>query len=249
MQAFGFYSPLLMVMFACCLPSAFGQEQSSSRGPNKSAEPKGLTKYLSRRIASPMGYQHMDWLSRPERIQEENPQQMLDQLGLKDGVIVCDLGSGDGYHSLQIAPKVGPSGKVIAVDIQPQMLQELSRRMIAQDISNIDTILGDLWDPKLEPESIDLVLMVDVYHEFSHPIQMLAALRKALKPKGLIALVEFRAEDPTVLIRPEHKMSKVQILKEYKANGFKVANEYDKLPWQHLMFMERDQDWIDKADK
>ena len=219
---------------------ATAQEKQDADKPSKAGEPRGLTKYMGRRIASPMGYQHMDWLSRPERIQEENPQEMLDQLKLKDGMVVCDLGSGDGYHTLQMAPKVGPTGKVIAVDIQPQMLQELSRRMAANKIENIDTILGDLWDPKLQPESIDLVLMVDVYHEFSHPVQMLSAIRKALKPTGRIALVEFRAEDPTVLIRPEHKMSKVQILKEYKDNGFRVASEYDKLPWQHLMFMEKD---------
>jgi ubiquinone/menaquinone biosynthesis C-methylase UbiE len=219
---------------------ATAQEKQDADKPSKAGEPRGLTKYMGRRIASPMGYQHMDWLSRPERIQEENPQEMLDQLKLKDGMVVCDLGSGDGYHTLQMAPKVGPTGKVVAVDIQPQMLQELSRRMAANKIGNIDTILGDLWDPKLQAESIDLVLMVDVYHEFSHPVQMLSAIRKALKPNGRIALVEFRAEDPTVLIRPEHKMSKVQILKEYQANGFRVASEYDKLPWQHLMFMEKD---------
>ena len=231
---------LMIALVAVSGTEVLGQEKPTAP-PSKAAEPRGLTKYMGRRIASPMGYQHMDWLSRPERIQEENPQQMLDQLNLKDGMVVCDLGSGDGYHTLQMAPKIGPTGKVIAVDIQPQMLQELSRRMVANKIENIETILGDLWDPKLAPESVDLVLMVDVYHEFSHPVQMLEAIRKALKPNGLIALVEFRAEDPTVLIRPEHKMSKVQILKEYTANGFKVAREYEKLPWQHLMFMQKDE--------
>jgi ubiquinone/menaquinone biosynthesis C-methylase UbiE len=138
---------------------------------------------------------------------------------------------------------------VIAVDIQPQMLQELSRRMIENNIPNIDTILGDLWDPKLAEASVDLVLMVDVYHEFSHPVQMLDAIRRALKPNGLVALVEFRAEDPTVLIRPEHKMPKAQIYKEYLANGFKVAREYDKLPWQHLIFLERDEEWSPKSER
>ncbi len=241
-QAFAFrVLGLILLVAGWALGStATAQEKQDADKSSKVGEPRGLTKYMGRRIASPMGYQHMDWLSRPERIQEENPQEMLDQLKLKDGMVVCDLGSGDGYHTLQMAPKVGPTGKVVAVDIQPQMLQELSRRMAASKIGNIDTILGDLWDPKLQEESIDLVLMVDVYHEFSHPVQMLSAIRKALKPTGRIALVEFRAEDPTVLIRPEHKMSKVQILKEYKENGFRVASEYDKLPWQHLMFMEKD---------
>ena len=223
-----------------------GQEKSTKENKPIVEAPQGVTKYLGRRVAQPMGYTHMNWLSRPERIKEENPQEMLEQLNLKDGMVVCDLGAGDGYHTLQMAPRVFPNGKVIAVDIQPEMLQELSRKLAEKKIENVDTILGELWDPKLPDHSVDLVLMVDVYHEFSHPVQMLAALRKAMKPDGLIALVEFRLEDPTVLIRPEHKMTKAQILKEYKANGFKVAREYDRLPWQHLMFMQPDATWTDK---
>ena len=223
-----------------------GQEKSTKENKPIIEAPQGVTKYLGRRVAQPMGYTHMNWLSRPERIKEENPQEMLEQLNLKDGMVVCDLGAGDGYHTLQMAPRVFPNGKVIAVDIQPEMLQELSRKLAEKKIENVDTILGELWDPKLPDHSVDLVLMVDVYHEFSHPVQMLAALRKAMKPDGLIALVEFRLEDPTVLIRPEHKMTKAQILKEYKANGFKVAREYDRLPWQHLMFMQPDDTWTDK---
>ena len=222
---------------------ATGQERQTVDSKAKADEPKGLTKYLGRRVAQPMGYMHMNWLSRPERIQEENPQEMLDQLNLRDGLVVCDLGAGDGYHTLQIAPRVSPSGKVMAVDIQPQMLQELSRKLAEKKLENVETVLGELWDPKLPEKSVDLVLMVDVYHEFSHPVQMLAALRKAMKPNGLIALVEFRAEDPTVLIRAEHKMTKAQILKEYSANGFKLAKEYERLPWQHLMFMQVDEAW------
>jgi len=224
----------------------WAQEKATKESKPKAEAPEGVTKYLGRRVAPAMGYTHMNWLSRPERIQEENPQEMLEQLKLKDGMVVCDLGAGDGYHTLQMAPRVGPSGKVIAVDIQPEMLQELSRKLAEKKFENVETVLGELWDPKLPENTVDLVLMVDVYHEFSHPVQMLAALRKALKPDGLIALVEFRLEDPTVLIRPEHKMTKVQILKEYKANGFKLAKEYDRLPWQHLMFMQPDPNWTDK---
>lgn len=247
------FFPIVLTAMLCSIAKA--QEQSKLDAPKldttkgertKGEEPKGVTKYLGRRVAQPMGYMHMNWLSRPERIQEENPQEMLDQLNLKPGLVVCDLGAGDGYHTLQIAPRVGPNGKVIAVDIQPQMLQELSRRLADKKLENVETILGELWDPKLPENSVDLVLMVDVYHEFSHPTQMLAALRKSLAPNGLIALVEFRAEDPTVLIRAEHKMTKAQILKEYKANGFKLAKEYDRLPWQHLMFMQRDDAWTEK---
>jgi ubiquinone/menaquinone biosynthesis C-methylase UbiE len=226
-------------------PSLQAQEPRAD-AQSKRDEPKGLTKYLGRRIAQPMSYMHMNWLNRPERLKEENPQEMLEQLGLKDGLVVCDLGAGDGYHTLQMAPRVGPKGKVIAVDIQPEMLQELSRKLAEKKYDNVETVLGEIWDPKLPENAVDLVLMVDVYHEFSHPVQMLAALRKALKPDGLIALVEFRAEDPTVAIKPEHKMTKVQILKEYKANGFKLAKEYERLPWQHLMFLQRDPNWVDK---
>ncbi len=244
------FAAAVLVWFVCQFSTQtqplHGQDRLQAESKNKLEEPKALTKYLGRRVAQPMGYMHMNWLSRPERIQEENPKEMLEQLKLRDGLVVCDMGSGDGYHTLQMAPRVGPTGKIIAVDIQPQMLQELSRKLAEKKLENVETVLGELWDPKLPEHAVDLVLMVDVYHEFSHPVQMLAALRKALKPDGLIALVEFRAEDPTVLIRAEHKMTKAQILKEYKANGFKVAKEYDRLPWQHLMFMQPDESWIDK---
>ena len=129
---------------------------------------------------------------------------------------------------------------MLAVDIQPEMLQELSRRCERLEIKNVDMILGLPHDPKLPEGQVDLILMVDVYHEFSNPVEMLEAMRRSLKPNGRIALVEFRAEDPTVPIKPEHKMTKKQILKEYKANGFKLVSQYDRLPWQHLMFLGPD---------
>jgi ubiquinone/menaquinone biosynthesis C-methylase UbiE len=244
-----FYALMIAALSTSIAHSQERSPDTPTQARKRQAAPRGLTKYLGRRIASPMGFEHMNWLNRAERIQEENPQEMLEQLDLKEGMVVCDMGSGDGYHTLQMAPRVGPTGKVIAVDIQPEMLQALSRRLATQGVDNVDVILGDLWDPKLEENSIDLLLMVDVYHEFSHPIEMLAAIRRSLKPDGKIALVEFRAEDPTVLIRPEHKMPKAQIYKEYTANGFKVAREYDKLPWQHLIFMERDEEWKGGSDK
>ncbi len=231
---------ILIVIFLNLLPQVSAQEtketNSSKPGSKEKSPPRGLTTYMGRRIALPMSYHGIPWLNRPERVDEEKPNEMLEQLKLKNGMTVCDMGSGDGYYTFKMAKLVGPDGKVIAVDIQPEMLQALSRNMEETEIRNIDTILGDLWDPKLEENSLDLVLMVDVYHEFSHPVHMLAAIRKALKPDGLIALVEFRAEDPTVPIRPEHKMTKAQAIKEYKANGFKLVREYDKLPQQHLMF-------------
>ncbi|MCY3006490.1 MAG: class I SAM-dependent methyltransferase [Planctomycetota bacterium] len=200
-------------------------------------EPKPLTKYLGRRIAIPMSYHGIPWLNRPERIQEENPEEMLEQLEVQAGMTVCDMGCGDGYYTMELAKRVGPTGKVIAVDIQPEMLQELSRRCERNNLKNVDMVLGLPHDPKLPPGKVDLILMVDVYHEFSNPVEMLTAMRESLKPNGRIALVEFRGEDPQVPIKPEHKMTKKQILKEYEANKMGLVKEYDRLPWQHLMFL------------
>lgn len=202
--------------------------------------PEPLTKYLGRRIALPMSYHGIPWLNRPERLQEENPEEMLTQLGVKEGMTVCDMGCGDGYYTLELAKRVGPKGKVYAVDIQPEMLQELSRRCERFDLKNVDMVLGVPHDPKLPDGEVDLILMVDVYHEFSNPVEMLSAMRRSLKPDGRIALVEFRGEDPQVPIKAEHKMTKKQILKEYQANRFRLVEQYDRLPWQHLMFLSPD---------
>jgi ubiquinone/menaquinone biosynthesis C-methylase UbiE len=202
--------------------------------------PEAKPKYMGRRIAPAMGYTHAGWLIRSERQQEEDTQQALDNLQLKAGMTVCDMGCGNGYYSLEIAKRVAPSGKVLAVDIQQEMLHLLHLRAEEAQIENIQTVLGSVVDPQLPTATVDLVLMVDVYHEFSHPQQMLAAIRKSLVPQGRIALVEFREEDPRVPILPLHKMSKRQILREFKANGFKLVEEYDQLPWQHLMFFQKD---------
>jgi ubiquinone/menaquinone biosynthesis C-methylase UbiE len=164
---------------------------------------------------------------------------MLPELRLKPGMVVCDLGSGNGYHSLLMAKMIEPGGKVIAVDIQQEMLDQLKERAQRTKIGNIETVRGEVHDPHLPADSCDLILLVDVYHEFSHPEHMLKAMRRALKPNGVVALVEFRGEDPAVPIKPEHKMTKAQILKEWLPNGFKVAREFDDLPWQHLMFFKR----------
>jgi ubiquinone/menaquinone biosynthesis C-methylase UbiE len=216
---------------------------------------------LGRRIALPMSYHGIPWLNRPERIQEENPEEMLAQLGIKPGMVVCDMGCGDGYYTIELAKRVGPAGKVYAVDIQPEMLQELSRRCEQNDLKNVDMVLGLPHDPKLPgpleqpsaPEetegTLDLILMVDVYHEFSNPVEMLSAMRRSLKKDGVIALVEFRGEDPQVPIKPEHKMTKKQILKEYEANGFRLVKQYDRLPWQHLMFLGPDGNTRDGSAK
>lgn len=213
--------------------------QPKAQGSSSEKIPPARATYLGRRIAQTMSYHGASWLIRGEREQEERPSQVLPQLGLKSGMTVCDMGCGNGFYALEMAKVVTP-GKVLAVDIQQEMLHLLKLRADEAEIDNIRLLLGTVVDPQLPPASVDLVLMVDVYHEFSHPQQMLAAIRKSLKPGGVIALLEFREEDPKVPIKPEHKMSKRQILKEYSANGFRLAKQYDDLPWQHLMFFESD---------
>lgn len=209
--------------------------------------PPARTKYLGRNIAQTMSFHGAPWLVRDNREEEERPSEVLKQLELKPGMVVCDLGCGNGFYTLLMAPQVAPGGKVLAVDIQQEMLHLLELRSEAQGIDNVEPVLGTLVDPKLPAGEVDLVLLVDVYHEFSHPEQMLSALRSSLSPSGLIALLEYREEDPNVPIKPLHKMSKRQIMKEYRANGFRLAKQYDGLPWQHLMFFEADPDWSPRA--
>jgi ubiquinone/menaquinone biosynthesis C-methylase UbiE len=180
-----------------------------------------------------------EWLVRDSREREERCSLMLANLDARLGMTICDMGCGNGFYSIPLAKIVGPTGKILAVDIQPEMLEMLDDRAEAEGIANIVPVLGTVVDPKLPAGEVDLILCVDVYHEFSHPEQMLAAMRQALAPDGLLVLVEFRAEDPEVPIKPEHKMSKEQIMKELVPNGFKLVKEYEQLPWQHMMFFGR----------
>lgn len=205
------------------------------------AAPEPRTEYKGRLIAETMHYEGASWLIRDEREREERCSMLLANLGLKPGQVVCDMGCGNGFHTLQIAEMIGENGRVIAVDVQPEMLALLRNRMEDKGLRNITPVLGSYHDPCLPDASCDLILLVDVYHEFSYPELMLAAMRKALKPEGRIALVEFRLEDPDVPIKKLHKMSKKQILKEYLPNRFRLADEFDALPWQHLMFFEKDE--------
>ena len=196
--------------------------------------------YKGRRIAQTMSFHGAPWLIRETRDPEENPRKLLKALDVKPGQTVCDLGCGNGFYTLQFAELVGEQGRVLAVDIQPEMLALLKQRAQEAGLNNIEPILGIPGDPRLPKGEVDLILLVDVYHEFSYPEQMLRAMRESLKPSGLIALAEFRMEDPTVPIKLLHKMSKEQILKEFSPNGLKLVKEYDKLPWQHLMFFGPD---------
>lgn len=205
--------------------------------------PPARTHYLGRRIAQTMSFHGANWLTRDSRDAEERPREALRALQLKPGMTVCDMGCGNGFWTLLLARSVGEKGTVLAVDIQPEMLTKLKLRCEESEVENVNPILGGIADPNLPDGKVDLLLMVDVYHEFSHPELMLRNIRKSLSEDGVIALLEYREEDRNVPIKPLHKMSKRQIIKEYKANGFKVVRQYNELPWQHLMFFGRDPDW------
>jgi ubiquinone/menaquinone biosynthesis C-methylase UbiE len=215
---------------------------------NKKAPP-GLRFYMFREIAQTMHYSGASWLVRQTRESEEHCSLVLANLGLKPGMTVCDMGCGNGYYTLDIAKAIGKEGTVYGVDIQPQMLRMLRTRAKKSKLDNIKPTLGTLIDPKLPADSCDLILCVDVYHEFSHPEHMLAAMRKALKKDGLLLLLEFRAEDLSVPIKPEHKMTRDQVFKEMAANGFKFTKEFDKLPWQHMLFFSKDEKFDETARK
>lgn len=221
--------------------SAVCQTTDTVAGAAPPKLPRPLKRFKGRQIADTMSYHGAPWLTRPERPQEENTAKLLEALKVKPGQTVCDMGCGNGYYTLELAKLVGPEGKVLAVDIQPEMLHLLSERAKQAGIEHIELIENTPIDPKLPEGSLDLILLVDVYHEFAYPVHMLRAMRRALKPDGRIALVEFRAEDPLVPIKPLHKMTKKQILKEYEPAGFKVVEEFDELPWQHLLFLARDE--------
>lgn len=231
-----FLRPKLTAIFAIAVIFAVLGDVSYAEDPF----PRPLREYYGRRIATTMHFLGAPWLVRKSRQREEDCETMLAALNVKPGQTVCDMGCGNGFYTLPLAKLVGGDGRVIAVDIQREMLGLLKDRAAAEKVDNIEYVLGTVVDPKLEPNSVDLVLMVDVYHEFSRPEEMLRAIRASLKPGGRVALVEFRAEDPKVPIKKLHKMSKAQILKEYEPNGFKLVEEFDKLPRQHLMFFERD---------
>jgi ubiquinone/menaquinone biosynthesis C-methylase UbiE len=205
--------------------------------------PPALRRYKGREIAQTMSYHGAPWLLRDNREQQERCSLMLANLGVKRGMTVCDVGCGNGFYTLQLAKMVGEDGWVYGVDIQPEMLQMLNQRVYKAKVKNITPVLGTLINPHLPKGKIDLILLVDVYHEFSHPEHMLRAMREALSPEGRIALLEYRAEDPDVPIKRLHKMSKEQIMKEYPANGLKLVGEFDKLPWQHMMFFARDEEF------
>ncbi len=199
--------------------------------------------YLGREIAPVMGYQAAGWLDRPEREKEEDPAKLLAALDLKPGMVVADVGAGTGYHSFRMAKVVGDTGRVLAVDVQPEMLKLVAARAKRDKVANVQAVKGEEADPKLPAGGVDLVLMVDVYHEFGRPYEMGDKLVAALKPGGRLAFVEYRAEDPTVPIKAVHKMSERQVIREMaEFPAVRHTRTVATLPWQHVILFT-------KADK
>jgi SAM-dependent methyltransferase len=188
-----------------------------------------------RHIANVMGFRGADWLERPERESEENVEGALDAIELKPGMTVAEVGAGTGYVSLRMAKRVGPSGKVYANDLQPEMLGLLRNNAAKGGITNVETVLGSETDPKLPAGQMDLIILVDVYHEFSQPQKMLQGIRRALKPDGRLVQLEYRKEDPNVPILPDHKMSVAEAKTEVEAEGFKLGPVIEALPRQHIL--------------
>jgi predicted methyltransferase len=240
MKKYATHSWLLHIFtFAICVAasSAFA-DATQYQKTRPSADGIGKS-YMGREIAGIMGWQAASWLERPERVQEERPDLLLAELNLKPGMVVADIGAGSGYHSRRMADVVGKTGKVYAVDVQPQMVQMLSALSREDRYSNIKPILSTVDDVKLAPASVDLAIMVDVYHELEFPFEVMRSIVKALKPGGRVVFVEYRAEDPNVPIKALHKMSEAQIKREAAANALEWERTSSILPWQHVVFFRK----------
>ncbi len=221
-------------------PRAKTASQSSRYETRKDHDPDGIGKfYMGREIAQVMGHQAAEWLDRPEREKEEEPNKLLDALKLNKGDVVADIGAGSGYLTFRLAEHVGPKGKVLAVDIQPEMLALIRERMKARKLTNVEPLQGTETDPKLPAEAVDLILMVDVYHEFSYPYEMTEAMIKSLKPGGRLVFVEYRLEDPKVLIKLVHKMTEKQVRKEMEPHPLTWVKTLDILPAQHIIVFKK----------
>jgi ubiquinone/menaquinone biosynthesis C-methylase UbiE len=206
----------------------------------KEHDPHGIGKfYMGREIAQVMGYQGASWLERPEREREEQVSKLMPSLEVKPGDVVADFGAGSGFHTMKLSKLVGEKGKVYAVDIQPEMLDIIGKRVRKEKITNVVLVHNTEKDAKLAAGKIDMILMVDVYHELSYPYEVALELVKALKPGGRLIFVEFRLEDKNVPILDVHRMSIKQVMKEMAPHALKHAKTLNHLPWQHVIIFEK----------
>jgi len=210
-------------------PFAYGTRKASRDGSGKI--------YMGREISLVMGHEGIHWLERTNREGEEAPSKAVKGLELKPDAVVADIGSGSGYYTFRIAPMV-PQGKVIGVDIQPEMVAFLGEKATDLNVTNVESHLGKIDSVQLPAGSVDAVILVDAYHEFSHPNEMMQSIVDALKPSGRVYLLEYRAEDPAVPIKPLHKMTEAQAIAEMEAVGLHHLRTDEFLPWQHFMVFE-----------
>ncbi|WP_281540241.1 class I SAM-dependent methyltransferase [Maribacter aestuarii] len=230
---------LLSLLFVC---SCEGQKKNESDAyVYKSGDFNGIGKwYMGREIAHVMGFQGMDWLERPEREAEENTSILLKNMGINPTDVIADIGAGSGYHVFKMAP-LAPEGMIYAVDIQDEMLQALQQKKEARNMENITLIKGSEKSINLPKNTVDKVLLVDVYHEFNYPVEMISSIKNALRPNGKLFLIEYRGEDRSVPIKELHKMTEAQAVKEMKAAGLTLERNYSNLPWQHCMVFIKEQ--------
>ena len=236
-----FLFPILILIFVLTLFQCKGQTTNSEDSYEfKSGSFDGIGKwYKGREIAHVMGYQGIDWLERPEREKEENTSRLIQNMGVSPGDTIADIGAGSGYHVFKIAP-LADKGLIYAVDIQKEMLNAIRDQNKSTGATNIELVKGTEQSVNLPENSVDKILMVDVYHEFNYPKKMLASMRKALRKNGTIYLIEYRGEDESIPIKKLHKMTEAQAVKEFEANGFRLKENIDNLPWQHCMvFVKR----------
>jgi len=234
-------------MIGALLPAALLAAAESARPPAAEYEQRARSRdgigkfYFGREIAQVMGHQGAEWLERPEREAEEQPAALVAALALKPGDVVADVGAGSGYFSWRLARQVGPGGRVYAVEVQQEFLEVLRANLERRGVAAIvQPVLGTARDPRLPAGACDLVLLVDVYHEFEHPFEMAQALVRALKPGGRLVLVEYRGEDPAVPIKPLHKMTAAQVRRELAVHPLKFTANLGLLPRQHVLVFQKE---------
>jgi ubiquinone/menaquinone biosynthesis C-methylase UbiE len=226
---------VILICALLILSTACTAQQDSSRYTFKEGSYDGIGKwYLGREIAHVMGYQGMSWLERDTREKEENTSRLIKNMDIQPEDVIADIGAGSGYHVFKMAP-IASKGKIYAVDIQEEMLAAIRKKKEEKGIDNIELVQGSEKSVNLAANSVDKVLMVDVYHEFNFPYEMIQSIKSALKPNGEIYLIEYRAEDKSVPIKPLHKMSEAQAVKEMQAAGFTLKENISNLPWQHCL--------------
>jgi ubiquinone/menaquinone biosynthesis C-methylase UbiE len=228
----------LIFFIVCSIQSVSLIAQKSKNDTSytyRAGSPGGTGKYyLGREIAQVMGASNSAWLDRDSRPQEENTQLAIDKIKVPPTAVIADIGAGTGYYTFKLAPKV-PQGKVYAVEIQDEMIAALNERKKQLNNRNIEVIKGSFTSPNLPENSVDLAIMVDVYHELEFPVEVLASIKKSLKKDGQLLLIEYKGEDPSVRIRPLHKTTVAQLNKELAANGFKLSYEGKFMPIQHFL--------------